>query len=161
MKKIIALVLALAAASCSTSPAYAATSSLEFTGTAAAFCSFSNITNGALAINTADPKRIGSNYTGGSAATFNISYLGTPTVSVEEVTGFILKPQGVSSSDFSYETTVSSGSSATYTSNGGFLTSTYSSGTADQLSVNMTATKSNGQSVPLGTYSAGIVITCQ
>lgn len=141
--------------------ALAATGSIEFAGSASAFCSFSNINNGALVIDTSNPTKISTTASGGTPATFNISYLGTPTVSIEEVASFIIKPNGVNSSDFVYSTTVASGSSATYQSSGGFLTSTYSSGTADQLSVNLVATRANSSSVPLGAYVAGSVITCQ
>lgn len=141
--------------------ALAVSSSIDFAGTAAAFCSFSGVNNGVLAVNHSNTAQIGTSFSGGSAATFSISYMGTPTLSIEEVQGFATKPNGVSSSDFNYSSSVGSGSSVSFTSNNGYMTATYSGGNADQLSVGLLATKANGQSVPLGSYVATSAITCQ
>lgn len=141
--------------------AFAATNNLQFSGTAAATCSFAGVNPGTLAVNMAQTAQIGTSVSGGTPGTFSIQYLGTPTVTIEEVQGFIAKPNGVSDSDFNYTTSVASGSSVSYTANNGVLSGTYSGGNADQLTVNVLATKSNGQSVPLGNYSANSVITCQ
>ena len=157
IKKLIATAVAATLPHC----ALAVQSSIDFAGNASAFCSFSGVNNGVLAVNPSNTSQIGTGVSGGSPASFTIQYLGTPTVTVEEVQGFATKPNGVNSSDFNYSTSVNSGSSVSYTANNGVLSGTYSGGSADQLSVGMLATVANGQPVPLGSYVATSVITCQ
>lgn len=158
MKKSVSFLLILCGIS---SSAFAASSSIDFAGTASAFCSFSGINNGSLSVNPSNTAQIGTSVTGGTPATFSIQYLGTPTLSVQEVQGFATKPSGVNDNDFGYTTSVTSSSSVSFTANQGFITGTYNGGNADQLTVNMLASKLNAQSVPLGGYVATSTLTCQ
>lgn len=159
MKKSVSFLLILLGIS--SNFVLAASSSIEFAGTAAAFCSFSGVNNGSMVVDPSNTARIGTTYSGGSPATFSIQYLGTPTLSIEEVQSLSVKPNGTNNSDFLFSTSASSGSSQTFTANQGYLTTTYSGGSADQLTVQLTVTKANGQSVPLGNYSAVSQVTCQ
>ena len=139
----------------------ATTTNLTFAGTAAAFCSFSGVNAGSMVVNPSNTAQIGTSVSGGTPGSFTIQYLGTPTVSIEESHAFTTKPNGVSDSDFSFTYAVASGSSVSYTSNQGYMTATYSGGSADQLTVQVLATKQNAQSVPLGNYAISSTVTCQ
>lgn len=158
MRKSVSFLLILCGIS---SSVFATSSSVTFSGTAAAFCSFSGVNNGSMVVDPSNTARIGTTYSGGSPASFSIQYLGTPTLSIEEVQSLSVKPNGTSNSDFLFSTSASSGSSQSFSSNQGYLTTTYSGGSADQLTVQLTVTKANGQSVPLGNYSAVSQVTCQ
>ena len=137
------------------------TGNISFSGNVSTVCTFSNLVPGTLAVDPASPTILGTNVTGGTNATLTLTYLGTPTMSVAEIQGFTTKPNGVANGDFSYTTNVSSSQGKTYTASGGNLSTTYSSGSSDNLSIVVNATKANGANVPLGNYATSSVITCQ
>ena len=141
--------------------AIADTGNITFSGNVSTVCTFSNLLPGTLAVDPSSPSVLGTNVTGGSNATLTITYLGTPTMSVEEVQGFTTKPNGVANGDFSYTTNVSSSQGKSYTASGGNLTAGYTTGSSDNLSIVVNATTANGGNVPLGNYATSSVITCQ
>lgn len=141
--------------------ALADTGNISFSGNVSTVCTFSNLLPGTLAVDPTSPTVLGTNVAGGSNATLTLTYLGTPTMSVEEVQGFTTKPNGVANGDFNYTTNVSSAQGKTYTASGGNLSATYSSGSSDNLSVTVNATTASGGNVPLGSYATSSVITCQ
>ena len=141
--------------------ALADTGNISFSGNVSTVCTFSNLVPGTLAVDPSSPTILGTNVTGGTNATLTLTYLGTPTMSVAEIQGFTTKPNGVANGDFSYTTNVSSSQGKTYTASNGTLSTTYSSGSSDNISIVVNATKANGANVPLGNYATSSVITCQ
>ena len=137
------------------------TGNISFSGTVSTTCTFSNLVPGTLAVDPSAPSLIGTNVSGGNNATLTITYLGTPTMSVAEVQSFSTKPNGVANGDFNYTTNVSSSQGKAYTASNGNLTAAYASGSSDNLSIIVNATKANGGNVPLGNYATSSVITCQ
>lgn len=159
-KSVISYMTAAMCSFFAVSCAYADTGSLSFSGSVSTTCAFSNITPGTLAVDPTSPTIIGTNVAGGSNAGVTLTYLGNPTMSVEEIGVFTTKPNGVSNGDFTYTTNVSSQQGASYTSSGGYKTHTYTTGSSDNLSVIFNASKSSGN-VTLGNYATSAVITCQ
>lgn len=145
---------------CISTNALAASGSLSYSGTVGTTCSFSNIVNGTLGVSPSSPTVLWTNGPG-TPASLDITYLGTPTMSVEDVSSFTTKPNGVSDSDFSYSMAVGSNQGASYSLSNGYYTHTYSTGNSDNLTVNFAASKSNGGNVPLGNYATTSIITCQ
>lgn len=158
MKKSVSFLLI---SLCISSKLFAATGTMNFTGTVSTVCSFSNLNNGTLAVDPAQPNILSTNVAGGTAGSVTLNYIGTPTMSVEEVQGFATKPSGVNNGDFTYSTNVISNNGISYNANQGYLTATYSTGTSDTLQVGLVASKSAGSSVATGSYTASSILTCQ
>lgn len=154
--KISALTLSLMMSSC----AYAASGTLTYSGTVSTTCAFSNITNATLGVAPQTANILWTN-SPGTPAGLTIDYVGTPTMSVEAVSGFTTKPNGVADGDFTYTTSVTSSNGATYSLNSGYYTHSYTTGNQDNLTVNLGAAVSNGDNVPLGSYATSSIITCQ
>ena len=150
------LLMSLQISSC----AYAATGSISYSGTVSTTCSFSNIVAGTLGVSPSTPSVLWTNGPG-TPASVDITYLGTPTMSVEDIASFTTKPNGVSDSDFTYSMAVGSNQGASYQLSGGYYSHTYSTGNSDNLTINFAAAKSNGGNVPLGNYATTAIITCQ
>lgn len=140
--------------------AIAATGSISYSGTVSTSCSFSNIVAGTLGVSPSSPTVLWTNGPG-TPASVDITYLGTPTMSVEDVSTLTTKPNGVSDSDFTYSMAVGSNQGASYSLSNGYYTHTYSTGNSDNLTINFAAAKTNGQNVPLGNYATTAIITCQ
>lgn len=157
MKKLVTALMVLSGIN--SNLALAASGTINYSGTVSTVCSFGSQTNGALAVDPSQPNVIASNATGGAPASVSITYFGTPTVTIQEIGTFDTKPNGVGNGDFVYSTAVSSTAGATYTSSGGYKSTTYTSGSSDNLTIHFTAVKSGN--ITLGNYAASGTITCQ
>lgn len=155
MKKIFVSLVALISLN-----AFSASGTLQFSGTASTTCSFGSQTNGTFAVDPSQPNVIGTSASGGSPATLQIIYFGTPTVTIEEFALFTTKPNGVANGDFTYTTLVSSTAGKQYTTVGPNKEATYSNGSSDTLSIQFNASKSSGN-IALGNYAATSAVTCQ
>jgi hypothetical protein len=151
MKKLAAVLVIVSAT------AQAATSSLSVSGTIATTCSFGSPTTGTFGYDPAAPTVLNTSANGGNPAQVSISFSGLPTITVSEVTGFSVAPNGYSGSPTFTNTLTHSGGSLTYSS--GVASYTQTSGTTDTFTLNLRA--SNGSTAfPLGTYTASATITC-
>lgn len=153
MKKFALLLLAAG-------NAFAASGTVSYNGAISTTCSFSSQVNGSLGVDPSQPNILASNVGNATPATVGLTYFGTPTVSIEEISTFSTKPNGVANGDFTYTTSVASVAGKTYSSSSGYKTATYNSGSSDTLTINLTASKSSG-TIAQGNYAASGTITCQ
>lgn len=137
--------------------AQAATATLSVSGTIATTCNFGSPSTGTFGFDPATPTTLNTLLTGGNPAQVTVTYNGTPTVTVTEVTSFSVAPNGFSGTPTFYNTlTHSNGGTLTYTS--GLASYTQTGGTTDTFTLNLRAV--NGSAFPLGTYTGAATITC-
>lgn len=140
--------------------AFADAGVLQFNGSVSTTCAFSSTTDGVLTATPSNPQVLSTNNTGGTKAGINLSYVGTPTLSIQNITGFSSLPNGVSNNDFSFSMTPTSGRSQVFTLSNGYYTTDYTTGYADIIEIAFAASYV-GSAVPTGSYGASSTITCQ
>lgn len=162
-KSVISYMTAAMCSFFAVSCAYAATTNLTASGTVSTVCSFTSTQPGLLAVSPSAPNIINAaTSSGGTPAGFAIQYIGTPTVTVLPVTGFDTQPSASVSMTKSMSMTVQSTNEGNVPAAGdGSFVVTESNGSADTFLVEMGATYSSGQSVPVGDYSMATTVTCQ
>lgn len=158
MKKVTFL---LAAALGFNAPSFA--ENMNFSGTVATTCSFSNPVDGVIALNTSSTNILTTNPTyGGNPAAITLNYYGAPTMTLTPATGFTSSPSlpsaltvtnGVNSSTFGNITNMV-GNDYVYVYSG-------SGAGNDTIAYAPEFTMSSGDPFPTGSYAATGVITCQ
>lgn len=141
-----------------TASAAADQTSVQITGNVATTCSFTGVNNGNMAINPSNAKDLGTGNAGGTPATVNLSYIGTPMVSVNEISSFTTKPSDAPSS-VTFQNTATSLSLGPLTYSSGVATGTYPSGSTDTLTIGLAAIATTPFTV--GSYATSTTVTCQ
>lgn len=131
---------------------------LNMTGTVSTSCAFTGQAGGVLAVSPSNPTFMSTATQGGSPATANLSYTGTPTLTVTEITSFDSVPSGFNPTlGFSNQAQSQQLGNMSYSS--GSASGQYIGGSADILSINLGVTSS--APFATGNYSASTTVTCQ
>lgn len=138
--------------------AHAATTQLNINGTVSTSCAFTGTTSGVLAVSPNTPNIMSTGAVGGSAGTASVSFTGTPTLTVTEITGFDSVPSGYNPT-FSVSNTVSSGLLGALSFSSGVASGVYSSGNSDTVTVTLGVASSAPYIT--GNYTAHSTLTCQ
>lgn len=128
-------------------------------GTVATTCAFNSNTGGVMTVVPSAPNSMSTVNTGGSPATLGIQYIGTPTILLQEFTGFDTSPTLPATPTFTTAADTTNAGQLSFT--GGATSYTQTGGSSDTIHVNFSAVMASGNSYPTGAYSATTTITCQ
>lgn len=137
---------------------HAATATLGINGTVSTSCAFTGTNSGALSVSPSNPTIMGTNVSGGMPAVAHLSFTGTPTLTVTEITSFDSVPSGFNPT-LTFNNSVTSSLLGSMSFSGGAASGQYSSGNADTVTVNL-GVQSSAPYVT-GNYSASTTLTCQ
>ena len=133
--------------------------SVDTTGEVVNQCTFTSVTPGEFGSNVIDPTKLSTSHVGGTGAQLSFTYTGQPTMVISGPTAFSTAPD-LGEIVPTFTTVASTSAKGSLTFSGNTASTTYTTGSSDQLDLGITVSTGSETNFPQGTFTAATEVTC-